>query len=323
MQTGSLLYVLETGNFNTLSTYGAISSPCRSALSRDGSIFVSGGLGEYRVFQRNGSGGYSLRVTRNLAGALTFVTKLSISEDGSRLAASYMLGDSHALGVECLDLPASFAAGAPVVSMSDTLVGSGALQNVPSGLEISQDGSIVALSVWGDGISVPEINIYDSNQSNPVMTDFLGKSVMDIDLSPDGKHLAVNHKDGHANQLVPGKFLKLYDIGQPDLLLRGAPQLGSSVAFRHRTNPGAPAILLSSASLASSPETFPGVGTLFLRRIDLSFLPMGNANAAGIATLAQTIPNDLALLGSSLYYQGYSSAPRRLGEDWVKVTLLP
>jgi hypothetical protein len=30
-----------------------------------------------------------------------------------------------------------------------------------------------------------------------------------------------------------------------------------------------------------------------------------------------------ALIGTSLYYQGLTLAPRRLTKDWVKVTILP
>ena len=65
---------------------------------------------------------------------------------------------------------------------------------------------------------------------------------------------------------------------------------------------------------------FPVIGSLYLSRAGLGIIPAGTYDGNGHAFTTLMLPGTL---GSSCYLQGYSSNPRRLGNDWVKITTVP
>lgn len=285
-------------------------------LSGDGSIYCYGGNNFVKVLRRSATTGtYSLAYTNTLAGNC-YCDHLDVSADGSTVACAFNFTDNwNKVVVQALDLN-TYA-----LTMTDTVIGSGMLQNVCSSVSVSQNGSRFAIGLWGDELGQsPEVRVYERNASTPLWTYDLPGSVNELDLSADGRRLAVASKAVHANIVGGGGRIDLFQVGDEDISVAGQPHAGSAVTISTRGRPTSPAILLLAPSLANSPITFPTLGTLYLSRTTLSTLPMGTFDAQGLASVSLTLP---ATVGTTLYLQGYSSSPRRLGQSFLKVTTLP
>jgi hypothetical protein len=92
------------------------------------------------------------------------------------------------------------------------------------------------------------------------------------------------------------------------------------VTFELHGNPGSHGRLLYSAAAANPPTVFPGVGMLYLDRFSVHSVTMGNLDATGTATATFPVTGNP---GSTQYFQGFTTSPRALTQDWVKVTVLP
>jgi len=285
-------------------------------LSGNGSIYAFGSNNTVSIVRRNPTSGvYSLAYTHNVAGA-NYCNHLDVSENGATCALAFNFTDDwNKVVIQALDL-ATYA-----TTMSETVIGSGALQNVCSSVSASSDGSRFAVGLWGDqnGLS-PEIRVYNRNQSTPLWTYDLPGSVNALDLSSDGRRLAVASKAIHANILGGGGQVDLFQVEDEDLVVDGVPRAGSSVNVTVRGTPGTPAILLLAPSLAAQPIVFPTLGTLYLSRTSLSTMAMGTVNPLGTASVSLPISSTP---GATVYLQGYSSSPRRLGRTYLKLTAIP
>lgn len=285
-------------------------------LSGDGSVYAYGGDGWVKIVRRNAATGqYALAYTHTIAGAC-YCDRLDVSQDGSTLACGFNFTDNwNKVVLQALDL------GTFATTMSDTVIGSGIYQNACSSIRTSADGSRFAVGMWGDqnGLA-PEVRVYRRDLDVPLWTYDLPGSVNAIDLSADGKRVAVASKATHANVVAGGGRIDLFRVADEDLSLLGVPRAGHTVEVTLRGQPGTPAILLTAPTLAAQPTTFPNIGTLYLSRTAITPVATGTFDAQGEARLPLALP---ATVGTSLWLQGFSSNPRRLGGTCLKVTTLP
>ena len=68
---------------------------------------------------------------------------------------------------------------------------------------------------------------------------------------------------------------------------------------------------------------FPNVGTLHLQRWTMTMIPISDTDATGFTYYEYQLPSDPASIGTTVYFQGLATSPRRLTRDWAQVTLLP
>lgn len=287
------------------------------AISGDGSVFAFGNFNSLTIFEKQG-GTYVNTYTEVVPGQC-YCAFIDISDDSSTVASAWTFyGNYLTVRVDAIDVATK------TVTMTHTATGTGTLQNVPSSVSISADGSRFAVGSWGDaGNVVPECRIFSRSSNTPLLTLDLPGSVFDCDLSADGQRAVFGSKAVHANSFGNGGKVDLLSLGGEDLALRGVPRIGSTVQFDLYFAPGKNAFLMQSLAEDPTPTTFPGIGTLFIDRSTLTFSPAGVVPAGGIATKNLTIANNPALVGTSLYFQGFSVPPRQVSGDWIKMTILP
>ena len=146
-------------------------------------------------------------------------------------------------------------------------------------------------------------------------------SVRDIDIDPEGRHLAVASKTVHATQLGGGGRYDLYEIpSSSGMRLVGTPTAGGSVEVRVSCPPDKTGLLLASDSLAATPMNFGGTGRLFLERSGLQFMSRTTENGSG--ELVFTLSLATASAGDTIHVQGLVFGPRRLspGALTIEVT---
>lgn len=286
-------------------------------ISGDGSHFAWGATNKVKLYKKNGAGVYALLAEPAVGASGTWACdRLEFSDDSSTLVTAYNLADTfRSMRVQAIDLATL------TIPMSRTISGTGSLQICVSDLSVSKNGGRFALANWGDSNgAVPEIQVYSRSSATPVASFDLPGSAMAIDLSADGRRVAVASKSVHANQSGSGGRIDLHATETEDAVIVGAPRAGSVVSARVRGTPGAPAWMLTSPTLRTSPLVFPGVGTMYLGSSGMVRLPLGLVNGAGQASSNWTIPS---LPGSTRYLQSFQTQPRKLGEDCVTVTILP
>ncbi|MFT7485168.1 MAG: WD40 repeat protein [Candidatus Paceibacteria bacterium] len=289
------------------------------ALSDSGDVLAYGTMGKVRIFNRSDSGSYD-ESSVHLVGASEFASRVALSGDGLTLGMGLNIGPEPARArIAMIDLVSGS------VLVNDLLVGSGTLQNHVSGLELSRDGSLLAVGLWGDAGGVtPEVLAYGRNSSTPLLTGTLGGSVNAIDLSPDGRYIAVASKGTHANISGGGGAFWLYETTSSDFKLSGVPSEGNTVEFQQSATPGSMTRALVSPFLATEPRFFEGVGTLVLDQSSLSFLPgIAIADDNGVSHLPYSVPGGSVMVGSTLFFQGLGLRPRSLTDDYVQMTILP
>ncbi|MBK7876701.1 MAG: hypothetical protein IPJ77_13310 [Planctomycetes bacterium] len=286
------------------------------ALSGDGTYAAYGSDGQVRIFRRSATTGqYSLVLTHTLAGP-NYCDRLDISDDGSTLAMGFNFTDTfRRVVLQTIDLPTL------TVLMTDSIVGQGAWQNTVSDICLSANGRRVALGEWGDQFgAAPELRIYERDSAVPIRSVDLPGSVIDVDLSADGRRVAVAAKGVHANVTGGGGTIQLFEATSLDVTVTGVPHAGGQVTVELRGQPGKPALLLVSPTLAATPSVLGVIGTLWLSRTGLNVLSAGTFDGLGRATVTVNVPTTV---GASSYLQGYSNSPRRLSRDWVRLTSVP
>ena len=284
--------------------------------SGDGSVFAYGTNNKVKVFKRPAGGGpYALAFVHEVAGA-NYCARLDIAENGSTLVAAFNFTDTFKrVDVRTIDLATQALIGL------DTVVATGQYQNVAADVSVSSDGQRAAVGLWGDETGAAhELRVYRRGQHAPIATYDLPGSVNDLDLSGDGKRLAVASKSVHANVTGGGGRVELYRVDDEDFVMEGAPRAGQTVTFVLKSTPGHVARLLRSPNPAVPPTPFPGIGTLYLDRATTTSSPMGVVGGNGEASCALTLPSTV---GAKVYFQGFSATPRELSESWLEVTVLP
>lgn len=290
-------------------------------ISGDGEWIAYGGLNFARVLQRT-QDGYADRITHTATGTV-YCNRLALSENGHVLALTF---DNYAAPldviVQALDIPASVLAGHAVLTLDDTVHGSGAYSNLTAAIDVSVKGARIAVGLWGDEDGqAPEVLVYDNGNDTPIRTFDLPGSVKALDMSADGRHVATASKGVHNNVFGGGGRLDYFDVTDGDFTLTGVPKSNATLHFEHKGTPYMPAMMLISGLESTNVSFFPGIGTLYVERNSLSTRAMSTAGADGIATLDFVVPD--AMVGQTLHFQGLNLAPRVLSDDWYKVTVLP
>lgn len=287
------------------------------SISGDGSVFAYGNFNQISIWERSGPV-YTNTFTRIVGGAC-YGAIIDISDDSSTIAYGFTFYDQYLkTQVEALDVATK------AVTMSHIATGAGGAQNIIADVAISADGSRFAVGRWGDAAGlVNEVDVYDRNNSTPILSSNLPGSVFSVDISADGQRVVAGSKAVHANTFGNGGRIDLLDVGNEDFALRTVPHVGALLSFDLYGQPNKTSILLQSLAEAPTPTVFPGVGTLYIRRNTMVFLPHGTTDGTGFATGTLQLGSNPALIGTSLYYQGYTVGPRKLTNDWVKATILP
>jgi hypothetical protein len=312
---GTTAHIFDVVTQTVVFTTNIGSSFDSHAISGDGSVFAYGRFGSMHVWERSG-GTYVNSITETLTGS-NFCARIDISDDSSTVAyAWYFYDQGLTVQVNALDVVSG------TVTMTDTVTGTGAFQNAVGGVSCSADGSRFAVGLWGDeGNSAEEVRVYSSSQNAALITSNLPGSVFSIDLSADGQRVVAGSKAVHANTFGNGGQIDLVDTGNEDFILRGTPSIGTTVDYEVHGTPGVPALLLSAPLPEIPPKSFPGIGTLYVKRSLLTITSLGTVPGGGVLTTPT--PIDAALLGTSNYVQVLFLSPRLLSTDWMKITYLP
>ncbi len=325
---GSLLYLASGTSFIVWNTtthanealYALVTSlESVHSMSGNGNVIANGGFNYMDVWERTPTGGYAKTYTRNIPGSYV-CARIDVSGDGSKIAYAFNGFDTNNhVRVECLDVATK------TVTMSDEAIGTGSYQNVASDVAMSQDGSRFVVGLWGDqGDVCPEVRLYKSNQSAPVALHNLSGSVFDVDISADGERVAAAAKAVHANTYAAGGSIRYYAFEPQDIRASGVPSPGATVQFQLQGHGGnAPAALLWSTSALQTPQVFSGIGTLYLNRTAMHVAPAPVTDATGATTASFTLPGGTSQIGTTIYFQGLFNNPRRLTNDWVRMTILP
>jgi len=283
--------------------------------SGDGSIFAIGGSGIVRVFRRRQDGSYSLDFIHTVPFD-GYCDALAISRDGSTMAAGFNVRDGfRTTVVQTIDL----ATGA--LLMSDSVLGNGLLQNLIQDIDISDDGSRVAVALTGDGAGVHELQVYDSTNSTPIRTADLRGSALVVDLSADGTSVAVGCKGVHSSQFGSGGCIDFFELDAADLAVRSVPRAGGSVELEVRAPAHTTVMLFISDEAAGAPIFYPELGTLYLRRAITQSTLLGTTDRQGL--LRASVDLSARPVGTNLHMQGFLLPQGDLTESWVKVTVLP
>ena len=248
-----------------------------------------------------------------------FPRSFAISEDGSSLAVGWWdPGDKSRVRVAAYDV----ATGAQTMGRILGTVTS--LNNIPTGIAFSADGSRFVVGTWGDGTpATPELAVFSPHQNQPLATFGVAGSVLDVDFSHDGQRIVAGRlpQGKHANSGYTNTFTRLYDLGGQDVGLVGKPSVGAIVTLEVHGTPGTQALLLASPNLAPAPVPLPGVGTLFVDRIGLAITALGTVPPTGVLSTPWTLPT--GQVGDTVFYQALTFPPAGLTADYLGVTLLP
>jgi hypothetical protein len=317
--SASMVTLFDLNTHTNVAQYVLTSSVdgCHS-MSGDGRVFAYGGFNFVDVWEKNQAGGYTKTYTRNLAGSYV-CTHVAVSDNGASIAYAFNGFDTNNhVRVECLDVATK------QVRMTDEAVGAGTLQNVCADIAINHDGTRFVVGLWGDEADLcPEVRMYRSNQNVPVALYNLPGSVYDVDISGDGEHVAVASKAVHANLYAGGGSIRYYAFEPQDIRCSGIPSPGSTVQFALQGPQHSVARLLWASSQAATPTAFGNVGLLYLNRQQMHMVAIPATDAAGETMAEYVLPAGVAQIGSTVYFQGYFSQPRRLTHDFVRVTMLP
>jgi hypothetical protein len=284
------------------------------ALSRDGSALALGDFSGVRVLD-TATWTPSVALPRPTPSELP--VRVALSADGDTLAVAWW----------------TFTTGASVRvrvheggAVRNELVQSGAgggLQNYPQALAIGADGRRIACGLWGYQDERPELVLLERGVPEPLLAVDLGGSALALALDPSGTRVAVARKHAHANQFGTTGAVELFDTGERDLQVLGAPEPGGELRLAHRMDGAAYAwFVLGRPSRVAIP--LPGIaGALLLDPSFSSFAIGAQADASGRADLALPLPSDPTLLGARPALQALSFGTDGLAlSSWLARPLL-
>lgn len=312
--------VLDGATGAIVKTIGSWYSPSAAfAIDQSGNCAVIGNSSGAVDVYRTG--------TTLLAGAYTVPAigtqsprKAALSSDGTTLVVGYRSSENlFSWTIRVFTLGVSSA----TQVYESTLVGSGAFTTLITDIVESSSGDTIAVSTSGDELhTVPSLLVLKRNGAgySLVSTHTLPGSVYDLDISPNGRLLAVASSLAHYQASTQTGVVDAFDLGG-DLSVNGIPHAGTSVVVEQECTVGLPCVLLVSDALATSPIVYPGMGSLLLATPVR--LATAIAEADGVARFNFTLPNSVASYGHTYYTQGLSLIQRKLTTSYAPITVVP
>jgi hypothetical protein len=322
--TGDHDYLYDVNSGALLFDDGSTVSTDAHAISGDGQAWGRGGF-DVGAWVFNGSSW--VQVLDFADGAFGFFVPLAcgISADGSTFAAAaYDATNPNRFRVYAWSLSPSGS----TLLWTYIKTGTGALQDAPSAVSLSDDGRWIAVGSWGNASqSHPEALLFDRDAGNvPVASVDTPGSVFDLDLSGDGQFLVIGTKAVHANDFGSGGEGYSFDRGGQGQWLTGTPSIGQSVTLHFGGNPGDAVFLFAALGLLAEPLHDPGTmsGDFFLDPDTVILGPIftGTVPGSGTLALSTTIPNIPAAVGISLYTQTIRT-PEKAIDNFLTLALTP
>lgn len=316
ISAGLDLHVIDAFG-NTLHHAPLSATTTALAIAGDGRTLVHGVPGALRIL-RDGGAGFATLATWSAQPAELCV-RAALDEDGSTLAIGWWRANTGtAWRFEVVDLELG------VQIEQRAFVGvAGGLQDLPTSIALTPDGSRAAFACWGTGSSAPEAAIWDRAQDQYVLEADLPGSGFALALDPSGTRALVASKSTHANVLSSTGEVRLFDTGERDLQALEPALAGGTLHLAARSN-GATSVLFLVGDPAPMPFRVPGItGQLRLRRVGLGVARFP-ADANGRADWSASIPLDPALIGTVRYFQAAFRSPglTRLGSTLLGLRIL-
>lgn len=246
--------------------------------------------------------------------------KAALSSDGSTLVVAYRSAENlFSWTVRVFALGASSA----TQLFETTIVGGGAFTTLITDLVQSSHGDTIAISTSGDELhTVPSIIVLRRNGSGyaTIATHTLPGSAYDLDISPNGRLLAVASSATHYQASTQTGVVDAFDLGG-DLSVNGIPHAGSNVVVEQKCGVGLPCVLLVSDSLSATPIVYSGMGSLLLATPVR--LATAIADGQGVARFDFTLPAGASAYGHTYYTQGLSLIQRKLTTSYAPITVVP
>lgn len=318
VNTDTMTAVQELTHFGE-PQYGAL------GLSADGSRLVFGTRGRARILER-GSDGLYAEVLEHPLEPNQYCLRAALSPDGASVTLGIQdlgaMGDARVRAVEV-------ATGTTLVEVAHE--STAPHQNYVWRIDHSDDGRIVAVGLWGDeGLDdAPELLVLDLVEGTVILErDFPG-SVLELDLSGDGRTLAVASKGVHANTFGGGGALTLLQLRPRSVMIEGVPRAGSTIQVGVVAREGWQVALLGGPDRLAVPVPAPELFGLVLAgwlHLDLS-----TATVQGPATVGEgnvhwwplTLPSGPGAAGRVLHFQGADLTRAELSADVTRITVLP
>lgn len=293
------------------------------AISEDGGVLASArNDGKVFVARRDGASYAQWFLHQSpLAGAQ--FSAIALSGDGTRLAcAAFVPGQAGTARVEVLDLS---SAAHPLEHVE-------AFPGAPSGSTVldvafTADAATLAVCASGDAAGPsPEIvglrrtggawaRVFERNLAVPAT---------DLDLSAERGQVCVLARGfGPAPSYAPDCEVDLVDLEVPELTAAGVPHAAATITLRQETQPASQVRMLASLHLAAQPIPFGPYGALYLEPHTTWVAGSAVADAQGVAQVDYALPAGAGAVGTSLHFQGLQTQPRRLSENFVRVTVVP
>jgi len=163
-----------------------------------------GDMGKVYLFDRQSTIDYILRDTISLIESETQFTGLDLSDNGNRLVGAYYLGNKF--GVKAWDTTTSTST--QLFNYEQT--GSGNLINFALDIVLSDDPSLFALGLTGDGVGlVDQIQVFMIGQTGPLKTFATRGSIEELDFSPNGKRIIAAIRGQHYTESTLGIYGEL------------------------------------------------------------------------------------------------------------------
>ncbi|MBL8858270.1 MAG: hypothetical protein JNL28_07205 [Planctomycetes bacterium] len=243
----------------------------------------------------------------------------ALSADGSTLAVAFR--SSANTNESFVRIYALGATGATQLH-EYALVGVGAYTTIITDMAASRTGDVIVASTSGDQEHLlPSLLVFrrvGAGFATEATT--LPGTAYDVDLSADGRILAVASSTVHFAVSTSSAYVDAYDLGG-DLSVRGIPHAGSSVVVEQKAPAGLPCVLLVSDTLAPLPMNYGSMGTLLLQTPIR--LAVATADGGGVAHFEFALPAAPSWYGHTYYTQGMALIQRRLTERAVPITVVP
>jgi hypothetical protein len=286
-------------------------------VSQDGSRLLIGESHAVRVLERQPGGTFSAASYGSIPWNEA-PDSLAMSASGrfAALATSSGLGGQH-VTVRCVDLETGLE------TARDTLWTAGTVPNHVTDLSLSEQGERLAVALSGDQhLSSPQLLVYTCWQDEPIWTASLPGSAVGVELTPDGRRVAVASLNGnpYAGGASDGRY-SMYRVDPTPLVLEGIPRSGNTVRLIQRLEGSTQGCLLVAPQLANTPTPFGPLGTLRLDRQQTTVIHGGTLTPEG--SLSTPVHLGSVQAGLTLHFQGLQLAPRRLTANRVSVTVMP